>query len=92
MASLGTQVEAGARASNLGQGFIDDDRVMFGEPVDDHRIGHTDDERLAPVFEQRGVLEPLVIAVTVDLGLDASQNVVPNRSSHAERPDSPVSA
>ena len=39
-----------------------------GPPVHDHRVGDPDAERAFPVLQQRGVLEPGVVAVAIDLG------------------------
>ncbi len=57
-------------------------RVVLGEPVDDHRVRHPNGEGPAIVAEQRRLPEPGVVAVPVDLGLDAGQNVGPNSSGH----------
>ena len=62
--------------------LADDAGVVFGEPVSKEIIRDLDGDSLILVFEKRGWLEPRVETVTVNLGLDTSENLVPNVPGH----------
>ncbi len=67
-----------AGSLHLGEGFIDHRRVMFRQPVAEEGIRNTHPDRAVAVGDKRGGLEPGVKAVSVDLRLDAGQDLVPD--------------
>src|SRR6185436_4113432 len=63
--------------------FRDHARVVLVHPLDGHRIADADDEVRSSVTHQRGVPEPRLKTVVVDLGLYPPKDIVPDRSWHA---------
>jgi hypothetical protein len=54
---------------------------MLGQPVPEQVVGHPDAQRHAVVGDDRGGLEPGVENVTVNLGFDAGEDLIPNAAA-----------
>src|SRR6185436_5236864 len=78
----GSKPQLDARTAHFSQGFVENDRVVLGEPLDRHRVGDANREDLAVVPGQGGLPEPGVVRVAVDLGLDPPEHLVPYRPRH----------
>ena len=65
-------------ALDFRQRFLDDRRVVLGQPVAEERVGDADADRAVAIGHESGRLEPGVEAVPVDLRLDAGEDLVPD--------------
>src|SRR5439155_26498365 len=52
--------------------------VMLRQPVPEQRVRHTDANGAFALGDKRRRLEPRIEAVSIDFGLDAGQDLVPN--------------
>src|SRR3954471_1345876 len=68
----------GAGAFHFGERFIDDRRVVLGQPVAKEHVRYAHTNAVFAFGDERGRLEPGVEAVPVDLGLDAREDLVPD--------------
>ena len=73
-------------AAELGQRLVDDRGVVLGQPVPEQRVRAPGRwMRRALVGHEGGRLEPGVVAVPVDLGLDPAEDLVPDVCHRIER-------
>src|SRR5262249_17271810 len=75
---LGDEENGRARALYFGERFVDHGGVVLRQPVAEERVRHADADRSVAIRHEGRRLEPGVEAVTVDLRLDAGQDLVPD--------------
>ena len=76
------ELQADAVASNLGHRFRDHLGVVLVQPAAAELAGHPDRHAVAGVLDERGLAEPRVEAVPVDLGFDAGEKLRPDVVRH----------
>jgi len=70
------EINGGVSAADLGEGLVDDARVVLGQPVPKQRVRHAHAKRAGRFLGEAGGTEPGVVAVAVDLGFDPGQYLV----------------
>jgi hypothetical protein len=76
------EYQGGLGPAHLGQRFGQHHRVMLGQPVLEEGIGNANGDRAPTVCDERGGLEPGIKTVTVNLGFDPGEDLIPDARVH----------